>query len=386
MPKQKHPKLSLIEHFATVRDPRVERTRDHHLLDVLVIAVCTLICGGESFYDMEDFGKAKRDWFETFLELPNGIPSHDTFNRVFAALDPEAFVECFVRWTQALRETISQEIVSIDGKALRRAYRKKEHLTYIVSAWAEENNLVLGQMKVDEKSNEITAVPELLRVLELSDCIVTLDAMGCQKSIAKEIKEADAEYVLALKGNQGSVHQEVKAFLDAAVAEAETRPVLSPPLSRVAAALASIQTIEKDHGRIETRRYYQSDQIAWFADRDAWEGLTSVGLVEATREINGVRTIERRYYLSSLPLAVELFARAVRSHWGIENKLHWVLDVSFGEDYSRARSGHAAQNLATLRRIALNMLKRDTAKKRSIKGKQLNAGWDQAYLTHLLGN
>jgi len=376
--------LSLVAHFAVIVDPRIERTRDHQLVDILVIAICTLLCGGETFYDMEEFGLAKFDWFKTFLHLPNGIPSHDTFNRVFAALDPHEFLDCFLRWTQALRETIAQEIVSIDGKALRRAYDQKENLKYIVSAWAQENNLVLGQLKVEDKSNEITVVPELLRVLELSGCIVTLDAMGCQKNTAKEIKEADADYVLALKGNQETVHQEVQQFLDDVLAEQKTwRPPGVKP-SPAAAKLAVYETVEKDHGRLETRRYYQSDQIEWFADRQRWEGLKSVGMVESIREIKGQRTIERRYFLSSLPLDVPLFARAVRSHWNIENKVHWVMDVCFREDQSRARSGHAAENLAMLRRLALNMLKREK-KKRSIKGKMLNASWDHAYLLKFLG-
>lgn len=379
-----HPKLSLVAHFAVIVDPRIERTRDHELVDILVIAICTLLCGGETFYDMEEFGLAKFDWFKTFLQLPNGIPSHDTFNRVFAALDPREFLECFLRWTQALRETVAHEIVSIDGKALRRAYDQKENLKYIVSAWAQENNLVLGQLKVEDKSNEITAVPELLRVLELSGCIVTLDAMGCQKNIAKEIKEADADYVLALKGNHETVHHEVQQFLDDAVAEQKTwRPPGVKP-SPAAAKLAIYESVEKDHGRLETRRYYQSDQIEWFADRHLWEGLKSVGMVESIREIKGQKTIERRYFLSSLPLDVPLFAGAVRGHWNIENKVHWVMDVCFREDQSRARSGHAAENLATLRRLALNMLKREK-KKRSIKGKMLNASWDHAYLFKLLG-
>jgi predicted transposase YbfD/YdcC len=380
-----HPKLSLVAHFAVIIDPRVERTRDHKLVDILVIAICTLLCGGETFYDMEEFGKARFEWFKTFLQLPNGIPSHDTFNRVFAALDPREFLECFVRWTQALRETIAQEIVSIDGKALRRAYQKKENLKYIVSAWAEENGLVLGQLKVEDKSNEITAVPELLRVLELSGCIVTLDAMGCQRNIVKEIKEADADYVVALKGNQETVHQEVQEFLDEAVAEQKTWRPEGVKAPRVATELAFFETVEKDHGRIETRRYYQSTEIGWFADRHRWEGLQSVGMVESIREIKGQKTVERRYYLSSLGLNVRLFARAVRSHWNIENKVHWVMDVCFGEDQSRARSGYAAENLATLRRLALNMLKRETRKKRSLKGKMLNASWDHAYLQRLLG-
>jgi predicted transposase YbfD/YdcC len=382
---QKHPKLSLIEYFENLPDPRVNRTKDHDLIDVLIIAVCALLCAGESFNDMEDFGKAKQDWFKTFLSLRNGIPSHDTFNRVFAALDPKAFLECFLAWTQSLRAAVGQEIVALDGKALRRALNRDQSVKYIVSAWAEGNGLVLGQLKVADKSNEITAVPQLLRVLELSGCIVTLDAMGCQRNIAKEIREADADYVLALKGNQETVHEEVKAFLDETLAEKEGPRLRAARLSQAAASLATMETVEKDHGRVETRRYYQSADLDWFADRQKWEGLQSVGMVEAVREINGQATVERRYYLSSLPLGVETFARAVRSHWGVENKLHWTLDVCFGEDQSRARAGYAAENLATLRRLALNLLKREKTKKRGIRGKMLNASWDHPYLLRLLG-
>jgi predicted transposase YbfD/YdcC len=378
-------KTSLVAHLAPVPDPRINRKKEHDLIDILVIAVCTILCGGEGFNDMEDFGQAKYDWFKTFLTLRNGIPSHDTFNRVFAALDPKQFLECFLRWTQSLRQAVSQEIVALDGKALRRALNKKQKMKYIVSAWAESNSLVLGQLKVADKSNEITAVPELLGLLELSGCIVTIDAMGCQKKIAKEINEADADYVLALKGNQETVHEEVKTFLDATLVEQQAPRLVGAKLSKAAATLASVQTVEKDHGRLETRRYYQSDQLDWFADRKEWEKLTSVGMVESIREVNGETTVERRYYLSSLPLGVETFARAVRSHWGVENKVHWIMDVCFGEDQSRARAGYAAENLATLRRLALNLLKRDKTKKRGIKGKQLNASWDHAYLLRLLG-
>jgi len=380
-----HPQLSLLEHFKDLVDPRVNRTRDHELIDILIIAVCTLLCGGETFNDMEDFGKAKKDWFKTFLTLPNGIPSHDTFNRLFAALNPAEFLECFERWTQSLRQAVKREIVALDGKALRRALGADQCVKYIVSAWAESNGLTLGQLKVSEKSNEITAVPELLRALELSGCIVTLDAMGCQKKIAKEIVEADADYVLALKGNQETVHQEVKAFLDATVSESQAWRLPGAKPSAAAAQLAFLETVEKDHGRLETRRYYHSAQINWFADLAAWEGLRSVGMVEAVREMGAKKTVERRYYLSSLSLDVAQFARAVRGHWGVENKLHWVLDVCFREDQSRARAGYAAENLATLRRLALNLLKRETTKKRGIKGKQLNAGWNHAYLLRLLG-
>jgi len=380
-----HPKLSLIEHFKDLPDPRVNRTKEHELIDVLTIAICTLLCAGESFNDMQDFGHAKEEWFKTFLTLRNGIPSHDTFNRVFAALDPQAFGECFMAWTQSLRAAVAQEIVALDGKALRRALNADQNSKVIVSAWAQSNGLVLGQLKVDAKSNEITALPKLLRALELSGCIVTVDAMGTQKQIAKEIKEADADYVLALKGNHETVHQEVKTFLAATVAEAAApRPPGKQP-SRAVAGLATLQTVEKDHGRHETRRYYQSAELAWFADRAKWEGLQTVGMVEAEREVGGQKTVERRYYLSSLPLGVETFARAVRGHWAVENSLHWVLDVQMGEDDSRVRTGYAAENLATLRRLALNLLKREATKKRGIRGKQLNASWDHAYLLRLLG-
>lgn len=389
-----HPKLtfenplaksSLVAHLSEVPDPRMDRRKEHDLIDILVIAVCTLLCAGETFNDMEDFGKAKHDWFKSFLNLRHGIPSHDTFNRVFAALDAKQFLDCFLRWTQSLRQAVAQEIVALDGKALRRALNRDQSVKYVVSAWAESNGLVLGQLKVADKSNEITAVPELLRVLELSGCIVTMDAMGCQRKIAQEIIEADADYVLALKGNQETVHQEVKTFLDAALQERQAVGPVGAKLSKAAATLVSLETVEKDHGRLETRRYYQSDQLNWFADRAKWAGLKTVGMVESLRELNGEQSLERRYYLSSLPLEAGTFARAVRSHWGIENKVHWIMDVSFREDQSRARAGYAAENLATLRRLALNLLKREKTKKRGIRGKQLNAGWDQAYLLRLLG-
>ena len=378
-------KTSLVAHLAQVPDPRVNRTRDHELVDVLVIAVCTLLCAGESFNDMEDFGNAKLDWFKTFLTLENGVPSHDTFNRVFAALDPKHFLDCFLRWTQSMRTAVSQEIVALDGKALRRAMDKDENVKYVVSAWAESNGIVLGQLKVNDKSNEITAVPELLRVLELSDCIVTTDAMGCQTKIAKEIIEADADYVLALKGNHEKAHEEIKTFLDDTVAQAQQKRPAGAQVPKAVETLASLETVDKDHGRYEIRRFYQSQELSWFADKDKWEGLKSVGMVESIREINGKSSIERRYFLSSLAVDVATFARAVRSHWGVENKVHWIMDVCFREDQSRARTGYAAENLATLRRLALNLLKQEKTKKRGIRGKQLNASWNHAYLLRLLG-
>jgi predicted transposase YbfD/YdcC len=366
-------RIDLLSTLRELPDPRVERTRLHKFEDILLISICSLLCGAESFEDMELFGDAKEPWLRTFLELPHGIPSHDTFNRLFAALDPQCFLDAFMRWTQSLRTVLAHEVVAIDGKALRRAIDAGQSPKVVVSAWAAGNGLVLGQRKVEEKSNEITAVPELLRTLELAGCIVTLDAMGCQRRIAREIQEADAHYVLALKANQGAAHQEIQSYLDAAIAKTDP-------------ALASCEHIEKGHGRIETRRYWQSADIGWFADRGKWEGLRSVGVVESVRDIGGQTSVERRHYLCSLERDVEKFARAVRSHWSVENQLHWVLDVVFGEDQSRARTGHAAENLATLRRWALNLLKADTRKaKRSIKGRIKAAGWDHMYLLHLLG-
>ena len=381
---QTHPKLSLIEHFQDLPDPRVQGRCDHDLIDVLIIAVCALLCGGTGFDDMADFGQAKHAWFKTFLTLRHGIPSHDTFNRVFAALKPAAFLDCFLRWTQSLRQAVAHEIVALDGKALRRAGRRGQSARDIISAWAHRNGLVLGQLKVADKSNEITALPHLLRVLELAGCIVTGDALGCQKTIAKEIIEADADYVLALKGNQETVHAEVQSYLDDAIVQQAATPARKGK-EKPEPALAYTQTVEKDHGRLEIRRSWQSGRLGWFADREKWEGLRSVGVVESVRQVGLEEpTVERRYYLSSLAVDVEMFARAVRGHWGVENSLHWCLDVQMAEDQSRARTGHAAENLATLRRLVLNLLKREKTKKRGLKGKQLNAGWDHDYLLRLL--
>ena len=377
--KQDSSPISLVECFVSLPDPRVERTRAHKLIDIMVIGFCATLAGGEGFNDMEFFGRQKEAWLRTFLELPCGIPTHDTFNRVFQAIDPEAFMECFVRWTQGLRERICGEIVAVDGKALRRALDKgrKDALPYIVSAWAADNGLVLGQVKVEEKSNEITAIPKILRALELSGCIVTIDAMGCQKKIAREIIDADADYVLALKGNHETVHEEVKSCLDALIAQHQSNPLATPELDYY-------ETIEKDHGRIETRRFWQSTDTLWFADRKEWEGLASFGAVESVREINGVASTERRYYLMSLPRDIRAFAKASRQHWGVENNVHWVLDVVFNEDQNRAREGFAAQNLATLRRLALNVLKRDKSKC-SMRLKVKKAGWNHDFLFGLLG-
>jgi predicted transposase YbfD/YdcC len=364
-----------------IEDPRVERTRDHKLIDILVIGVCCLICGGEGFTDMETFGKAQHQWLSGFLKLPNGIPSHDTFNRVFSAIKPEAFMDCFMQWTQSLRSTLGCEIVALDGKAQRRACNKGKTIPYVVSAWASTSGLTLGQVKVDEKSNEITAIPKLLRVLELEGCIVTIDAMGCQKKIAREIIEADADYCLSLKGNQTAAHEEIRAFFDD----------LIPPDPTMGPAIRPEQTdytesVEADHGRIETRRYWITEQIDWFADADKWEGLKSFGIVDSVREIGNDRSFERRCFLLSIPADATKFATACRGHWGVENPLHWTLDVTFREDNSRARSGNAPENLAALRRLALNTIKADKSQtKLSVRSKRLMAAWNRDYLANLIG-
>jgi predicted transposase YbfD/YdcC len=381
------PSPGIILILQELDDPRIERARKHHLSDILFIALCAVICGGESFEDMEEFGKAKLPWLRQHLELPNGIPSHDTFNRVFQLLDPHAFQECLIRWTQAVREKIPSEIVAIDGKAQRRARNKNENLHYIVNAWAGENRLLLGQYKVAEKSNEITAIPELLRILELSGCIITCDAMGCQKNIAKEIIEADADYVLALKGNHETAFEEISEYLDDLASEKQKpRESKTAPLPEDVQKLQSHSETEKDHGRSTTWRYYQSDQLEWFAEKGEWEGLKSVGMVETTTEKNGITTVEKRYYLCSMGLDVKTFAKAVRGHWGVENTCHWVMDVIFKEDESRARTGHAAQNLGTTRGLAMNLIRRESTNKRGIKGRVKRAGWDNTYLAKILKN
>lgn len=372
---------SIVEYMQELPDPRVNRRRRHKLVDIVVIAICSTICGGESFVDMEDFGLAAKKWLKAFLELPGGIPSHDTFNRVFSALDPKEFSKSITAWTESLRVVLGQEIVAIDGKSVRRAIRQDKPLPHLVSAWASENGLTLGQIQVDEKSNEITAVPELLKLIDLKDCIVTVDAMGCQKKIAEQVQEKEADYVLALKGNQGAAHEEIKAFLDDAVPQDAPRKSSTPLPSH----MDFFKTIDKGHGRIETRRYWQSTDISWFADKDEWPGLRSVGMVESVRRTKDTTSTERRYYMLSLDLDAETFARSVRQHWSIENSLHWVLDVVFGEDDSRARTAHAISNLGTLRRLALNMIKSTPHGKSSIRSRRLIASWDPSYLKKVLG-
>lgn len=365
----------IISHLSGITDPRDERAKRHNLIDILVIAICGVICGAETWVDIEEFGQSKEAWLRRFLELPNGIPSHDTFGRVFAQIKPEEFRQCFISWVQALREITQGEIIAIDGKTLRRSFDKRsgKGAIHLVSAWAHENRLVLGQVKTDAHSNEITAIPQLLQMLDLSGCIVTLDAMGCQKEIAQIIQEACADYVLALKANHGLLHEEVKLYLDEAIAH----HFKDTPHD-------SYQTLEKDHGRIEHRRYWTTSDIQWLQDKQQWSGLCSIGVVEAQRTIEGHSTIQRRYYLSSLPAQARIFAKAVRAHWSIENSMHWVLDIAFRQDETRIRKDHGPENFAMLHHISLNLLKQNKTSKRSIKGKRLKAGWNHGFLADVL--
>lgn len=382
--------------FAALEDPRVERTKAHQLLDIITIAICAVICGADDWVEMEEFGNAKREFFDKFLVLPNGIPSHDTFGRVFARLKPEQFRECFLEWVQDLVCASGEAlkgvtgVVAIDGKSLcgSRDNASGKGAIQMVSAWAQANSLVLGQVKVDDKSNEITAIPILLKLLDIEGCIVTIDAMGCQTAIATAIYEGGADYVLGLKGNQGTMHQDVQAIFE------EATGAIGSEFKGI--SHQAQETVEKGHGRIETRRYWLVDDPAYLEylnPRDPfgaegevkarWANLKGIGIVQAEREIGGVCTREKRFYLCSVG-TVQEFRQAVRGHWSIENSLHWVLDVAFREDHNRTRTEHSAHNFAILRHIALNLLKAEKTAKVGVKAKRLKAGWNEAYLLKVL--
>ena len=367
---------NVLDYLALVPDPRVERTQRHDLHNVLFIALCAVICGADGPTEMEAFGKANLEWLGSVLELTYGIPSHDTFGRVFAALDPDALETALGAFVRDFAGDSGGKHIAIDGKTLRHSFDKaaEKSAIHMVTAWVYENHAAFGQVKVDDKSNENTAIPKLLALLNNEGATVSIDAMGCQKEIAKAIVDKGGDYVLALKGNQGVLHDEVGEFFD---------DVLVRGLK---AELDTHATVEKNHGRIEERTVWVSTDVGWLRDHDKWAGLSAIVAVRSRRTINGQTSEERRHFIcSGQQKTAKGIAEAVRRHWSVENELHWCLDVGFGEDQSRVRIHNAAENLARIRRVALSILKQDKRTKLGIHGKRLKAGWDKAYLLKLLG-
>jgi predicted transposase YbfD/YdcC len=363
------------DHFVDVEDPRSDNA-SHHLIDIITIAICALICGADGWVEIETYGNAKLWWFQHFLELPHGIPSHDTFGRVFAVIDPQQFRESFLSCVKAIAELMDEHI-AIDGKKLRRSHDRTNDKAalHMVSAWSSKNGLVIGQEKVRDKSNEIIAIPALLELLDLANCIITIDAMGCQTKIAQKIVDTDADYVLALKKNQGNLYEIVEVFF-------------SDPAEIKAANCDYHKEVSKGHGRIEIRECWATDDKEYLKyieqELGHWEGLQSLIMVKSERRINGDCSTETRYFISSLSPDAKHLLHTIRSHWGIENKLHWVLDMAFREDESRVRQGNATENLAIMRHLCLNLLKKEMTAKCGIKAKRLKAGWDMSYLFKVL--
>ena len=362
---------SPIEYFSDIEDPRIDRTKDHLLADIIFITIASVICGADSWNDIENYGNAKESWLKQFLKLPNGIPSHDTFNRVYSALDPQKLEASFINWVRAVSNLTEGEVISIDGKTIRGSRRKDaKSFVHMVSAWAHVNHLSLGQVKVDDKSNEITAIPKLLEVLTIKGCIVTIDAMGCQTEIAEKIIEKGADYILAVKGNQGSLEEGIIDTIKF------TKPI------------DTYEDSDFRHGRIETRKCSTYTDFSHIEKFDRWKEAKSIVKIDSHRYIKatGKEETEVRLYISSMAPNAKKIEKCIRAHWGIENSLHWVLDVAFNEDRSTKTNPIAVQNFSIINRIALNLVANEKSKKRSIKGKRLDAGWDNDYLLKILKN
>ena len=368
--------IPLISEFSKINDPRLDRRKLHKLIDIFAITVCAVICGANTWNEIEQYGQSKHEWLKTFLELPNGIPSHDTIRRVFMIIDPEEFRTAFISWVDSIRPLLPETVIAIDGKTLRGSHDKTngKSAIHMVSAWASDTNMVLGQIKTDEKSNEITAIPKLIDLLDISGATVTIDAMGCQKKIAEKIIDNDADYALALKKNHENLHDDVELFFQSVK---ETKPEEIPR--------SYFDSVEGDHGRVEIRRHWVIFDTNWIEDKALWKGLQGIGMVERERHIKDHISCETSYYLLSQKWDAEEFAKRVRAHWGVENKLHWVLDVAFREDECRKRAGNAAENFAMVRHIATNLLKQKNSMRKSINVKRLQAGWDNSYLMKVLG-
>ena len=363
----------LIEHFSKLEDPRVERNKKHELIDVIVLCVCAVLSGAEGWCDIEEFGRTKLDWLRRYVPLANGIPVDDTIARIISALSVSGFQECFLSWMEDVVKLSDGEIIALDGKTHRRSHDRKRGVKalHMVSAWACRNGVVLGQVKTQEKSNEMTAVPQLLEKLELKGCIVTLDAMGCQRAIAKQVKQGGGDYVLTLKRNQPELDREVREYFEMAEEEDFDLP-----------AIEHEATAEEGHGRIEHRSYFLSTDLSSLSGVEKWNGLKAVGMVESERHSGGRVSMERRYFITSLG-DVKSFQQAVRSHWGIENRLHWRLDVTFREDESRIRRGNGAHNIGVIRHVAMNLLKRERTKI-SYRKKRIRAALNDAFRDKLL--
>lgn len=366
---------SIIEHFSSLSDPRILLKTRHKLIDIIVITICAVIAGADDWVDICEYARFKEQWLKTFLELPGGIPSHDTFGRVMSLIGPEEFAKCLGSWLREVVPGSSEGIIAIDGKTVRRSHDRAngKSAIHMVSAWAVQNHLILGQVKTEDKSNEITAIPELLKTIDVGGCTVTIDAMGCQKEIAKQIVAQGGDYVLSLKGNQGNLHKDVALLFEKA--KEDNFKDLAHDI---------YTTVDGGHGRVETRRYVTIGDVDWFEEKSKWSKLTTFGMVESERDMGDKTTHETRYFISSLPNDAKCFAESARGHWGVENSLHWCLDVAFREDDSRVRKGHGPTNLAILNRFALSLIKQDSSRKVGVKVCRKRAGWNDDYLLYLL--